>query len=144
MNSAVDWTDPDAVVEEYVRVQRVFAGGLGIDEDHVRSVARGVLERSVDAHAGVVNHWLVIGGGDDGPHRTMADIHAPTLVIHGSDDPMFPLPHGEALAHEIPGARLLVVDGMGHEPPPPPTWDQVLPAIVHHTSPAIPREGVSC
>ena len=49
----------------------------------------------------------------------MSDIHAPTLVVHGSDDPMFPLPHGEALAHEIPGAVLLVVDDMGHERPTP-------------------------
>jgi pimeloyl-ACP methyl ester carboxylesterase len=130
---ALDWSDPDAVVEEQVRVQRVYAGGLGIDEDRVRAIARQVLERSVDPHAGVVNHWMVVGGGDDAPARTMADIRAPTLVVHGTDDPMFPLPHGEALAREIPGARLLVVEGMGHEPPPPPTWDQVLPAIVEHT-----------
>ncbi len=63
----------------------------------------------------------------------MADIDSPTLVIHGTDDPMFPLPHGEALAHEIHGATLLVVEGMGHETPPRPTWDQVIPAIVAHT-----------
>jgi pimeloyl-ACP methyl ester carboxylesterase len=133
-SDALDWADADAVVDEQVRVQRVFAGGLGIDEDHVRAIARQVLERSIDAHAGVVNHWLVIGGGDEGPARTMADIKAPTLVVHGSDDPMFPLPHGEALAKEIPGARLLVVEGMGHEQPPRPTWDQVIPAIVEHTA----------
>ena len=50
--------------------------------------------------------------------------------MHGSDDPMFPLPHGQALAAEIPGATLLVVDGMGHEAPPASTWDQVVPAIL--------------
>jgi pimeloyl-ACP methyl ester carboxylesterase len=133
-DGALDWGDPDAVVEEQVRVQRVYAGGLGTDEDRVRAIARQVLDRSVDLRSGVVNHWMVIGGGEDGPARTMADIHAPTLVVHGTDDPMFALPHGEALAREIPGARLLVVEGMGHEPPPPPTWDQVLPAIVEHTS----------
>jgi pimeloyl-ACP methyl ester carboxylesterase len=133
-SGALDWSDPDTLVEEQVRVQSVYAGGLGIDEDRVRAIARQVVERSVDPHSGVVNHWMVIGGGDDGPARTMADIHAPTLVVHGTDDPMFPLPHGEALAREIPGARLLVVQGMGHEPPPPPTWDQVLPAIVEHTA----------
>ena len=131
---ALDWSDADAVVEEQVRVQRVYAGGLGIDEARVRAIGRQVVERSVDPHSGVVNHWMVVGGGDDGPARTMAEIHAPTLVVHGTDDPMFPLPHGEALAREISGARLLVVQGMGHEPPPPPTWDQVLPAIVEHTA----------
>ncbi len=132
--SAVDWDDPEAVADEHVRVQRLLAGSLDIDEDHVRAIARQVVERSVDVHAAVVNHWLVIGGGDEGPARTMADIHAPTLVVHGTDDPMFPLPHGEALAREIPGAHLLVVEGMGHEPPPPSTWDQVVPAIIAHTT----------
>jgi pimeloyl-ACP methyl ester carboxylesterase len=133
-DSAVDWDDPESVVSEQVRVQRLLAGGLGIDEDRVRAIARQVFERSVDPHAGVVNHWLVIGDGDDGPARTMADVGAPTLVVHGSDDPMFPLPHGEALAREIAGARLLVVEGMGHEVPPPSTWDRVVPAILVHTS----------
>ena len=38
----------------------------------------------------------------------------PTLVIHGTADPMFPPAHGEALAEEIPGARLLRIEGAGH------------------------------
>ena len=38
----------------------------------------------------------------------------PTLVIHGTADPMFPIEHGEALAREIPGARLLRVQDAGH------------------------------
>ncbi len=87
-------------------------------------------------HAGVVNHWQVVGGGDDdGPTRRMSDVRAPTLVVHGRDDPMFPLPHGEALAREIPGAVLLVVDDMGHSAPPRRAWDVVVPAILAHTAP---------
>ncbi len=129
-----DWDDLEAVVEEQLRVEALYAGGLGIDEERARARARRVAERTPDVHAAVVNHWLVIGGDDDGPPHTMADIHSPTLVVHGSDDPMFPLPHGEALAREIAGATLLVVDGMGHEPPPPSTWDRVVPAILTLTS----------
>jgi pimeloyl-ACP methyl ester carboxylesterase len=41
-------------------------------------------------------------------------IKAPTLVVHGTEDPLLPLPHGEALAAAIPHARLEVVCGMGH------------------------------
>ena len=48
---------------------------------------------------------------------------------------MFPLPHGRALADAIPGASLLVVPGMGHEVPPPETWDLVVPALLRHTQP---------
>ena len=133
-DSALDWTDHRAVVDQLVEVQRAFSGSLGIDEEWTRAVARRVVERSVDVHAAVVNHWMVIGTGDDaGPRRTMADIAVPTLVVHGRDDPMFPLPHGEALAREIPGAHLLVLDGMGHEVPPPPTWETLVPALLTHT-----------
>ena len=51
----------------------------------------------------------------------------------GPEDPLFPLPHGEALAALIPGARLLPLEGMGHQFPPQPLWDQVVAAILEHT-----------
>jgi len=38
----------------------------------------------------------------------------PTLVIHGTADPMFPLEHGQALVNEISGASLLSLNGAGH------------------------------
>ena len=65
----------------------------------------------------------------------MSDIVAPTLVIHGTTDPMFPLAHGEALAREIRGATLLPVPGMGHERPPVAVRAQATEAIVRHTRP---------
>jgi pimeloyl-ACP methyl ester carboxylesterase len=129
----LDWTDQDAVVDRMVEVHRTYAGSLGIDEDRVRSISRQVVERTHDVAASVTNHWLVVGGGDDGPAHTMAEIDAPTLVMHGTDDPLFPLAHGEALAREIRGARLVRLQGMGHEPPPRALWDMVVPAIVEHT-----------
>jgi 3-oxoadipate enol-lactonase len=46
----------------------------------------------------------------------LADIHAPTLVIHGTDDPLVPYANGEHLARGIPGARLLTLAGCGHLP----------------------------
>ena len=52
----------------------------------------------------------------------------PTLVIHGTDDPVFPVGHGEALAREIPGAELLMLED-GHELPRR-DWDVVVPAIL--------------
>ncbi|SDI55600.1 Pimeloyl-ACP methyl ester carboxylesterase [Sinosporangium album] len=44
----------------------------------------------------------------------LSSIAAPTLVVHGAQDPLFPPRHGQALAEAIPGAELAVVDGMGH------------------------------
>ena len=61
-------------------------------------------------------------------HR-LGEITVPTLVIHGADDPLFPLPHGEALAREIPGARLVVLPHTGHEFPRR-NWPLVIPEIL--------------
>ena len=58
-------------------------------------------------------------------------------VLHGTTDPVFPLPHGRALAAEIPGARLVELVGMGHEVPPPALWDEVVAAIAAHTDGAV-------
>jgi pimeloyl-ACP methyl ester carboxylesterase len=54
-------------------------------------------------------------------------------VIHGEQDPVFPLDHGEALAQEIPDAKLLVLPESGHLVLAP-SWNLVVPAIVEHTS----------
>jgi pimeloyl-ACP methyl ester carboxylesterase len=63
----------------------------------------------------------------------LADIKAPTLVIHGTEDPVLPYPHGVALADEVPGARLLAIEGMGHELPRG-AWPEIVPAITAHTN----------
>lgn len=45
-------------------------------------------------------------------------IAVPTLVVHGTDDPMVPFPCGQDTARRIAGARLVPVRGMGHDLPP--------------------------
>jgi pimeloyl-ACP methyl ester carboxylesterase len=54
-------------------------------------------------------------------------------VIHGTADPMFPIEHGEALAGEIPGARLLRLEAAGHGLERA-DWDAVARAILEHTA----------
>ena len=122
-----DWSDRDQVVEWYVDGELSFAGTIPVDEARVRGIAGEVFDRSIDP-AAAGNHWLVVGD-DGGEELDARRIAAPTLVVHGTHDPLFPLPHGEALAAAVPGARLLVVEGMGHQVPPPATWEQVLPEV---------------
>jgi pimeloyl-ACP methyl ester carboxylesterase len=57
----------------------------------------------------------------------------PTLVVHGSADPMFPPAHGRALADRIPGARYLELEGVGHELAPPRLWPELADEIVRHS-----------
>ena len=128
--SPPDWSDRDAVIDYIVADHRAYAGSLGFDADEVRSVAAVVLDRTIDIQASMTNHALLDGGPALRPR--LGQIRAPTLVLHGSADPLFPLAHGEALAREIPGARLVVLDGMGHEVPPRPLWDEVVAQLRDH------------
>jgi pimeloyl-ACP methyl ester carboxylesterase len=66
--------------------------------------------------AGIARQLLaVIASGDR--RKQLRTISAPTLVIHGADDPLVPLAAGRDTAQYIPGAALLVVEGMGHDFP---------------------------
>jgi pimeloyl-ACP methyl ester carboxylesterase len=130
-----DWVDVDSYVDWVVAGQSTYAGRIGLDEPRVRGIAATVHARSTDP-AAAGNHWLVVGGEGEVEDEPL-DVHqisTPTLVIHGSDDPLFPLPHAHALAAAIPDATLLVIPGMGHEVPPPATWDIVIPALLGHTA----------
>lgn len=127
-----DWTDRAGVIEHIIQGCRPYAGSFGFDTDHVRAVVEQMVGRTRDIAACRQNHWIL--AGDAAPPFRMADLAVPTLVLHGTDDPLFPLPHGEALATEIPDARLVRLPGIGHEVPPPPLWDLVLHEIAHHTS----------
>jgi pimeloyl-ACP methyl ester carboxylesterase len=127
-----DWGDRDAVVEYLVEGERPFAGPGMFDEAQAREVARRVVDRTANT-ASNANHWALEDGGEDIRPR-LGRVRAPTLVVHGTADPLFPPGHGEALAREIPGAELLLLDGVGHQPPPPSTWDLVVPTVARHTA----------
>jgi pimeloyl-ACP methyl ester carboxylesterase len=125
-----DWSDREAAIAFLLEAERPYAGSRGIDEAAMRALIARVYDRSTDpASAG--NHYLL--DGSDTTRARLAEIAVPALVIHGSDDPLFPPAHGEALAREIPGAKLLIVDGLGHELPPW-AWDEVLPALIAVTA----------
>ena len=136
----VDPADRAALVAKMVADLRLFTGTLPFDEEHVRALVERIVDRS-DAPAAADNHWLLVGGDDDEEPTDIGSIAVPTLVWHGSADPLFPLPHGRAYADRIPNARLVVLEGVGHEYPPPSTWDIVVTELLAHTAqgaPALP------
>jgi pimeloyl-ACP methyl ester carboxylesterase len=135
-----DWTDRDAVVDHLVDDERAFAGPGCFDEQAVRALAHRVVDRSINPESSK-NHWLIAdAGGDVQPRHS--HVTAPTLVIHGTEDPLFPPEHAAALAREITGAELLLLNGVGHQTPPPSTWDLVVPEILRHTAPRPQPVGV--
>jgi len=130
-SATVDWSDTDSVVDYLVSYARVLVGEeRPFDEAEVRDLVRRDVERAENI-AALQNHDL-LEDGDDEQREPMSSIEAPTLVIHGTADPMFPFPHGEALASEIPTARLLPIEGAGHGVQRT-DWEIVTEAIATHT-----------
>lgn len=119
-------------VEALVEAERPFAPAR-FDEARVRAIATRVVARSRDlASAG--NHMVVASGPDDGGPRDLALLAGlPTLVVHGTVDPLFPLEHGRALAAAIPGAELLEIEGMGHQLPPASSWEDLADRLAAQT-----------
>ena len=119
-------------IAQAVRLWRALAGsGEPFDEAAVREREARVFARAKDPDASQ-NHQLAIGAS---PDRTDAlrGVRIPALVIHGSDDPILPLAHGRATAEAIPGAKLLVIEGMGHDIPAK-AAKRIAQAIVEHTA----------
>ena len=108
----VDWSDREQVLDFMVKDARAIASTRHpFDEKRTRAMIEADYDRS-SGLASATNHFLVKGGG---PKRTVRDLTAPLLVIHGTTDPLFPVEHGEALAKAVPGAKLVKVEGGGHE-----------------------------
>ena len=125
-----DWSDREAAIAYLLEAERPYAGSRGLDEPALRALLGRVYDRSAGLPS-ANNHFIL--EGSETTRARLAEIAVPALVIHGADDPMFPRPHGEALANEIAGAELLVIDGLGHEFPPS-AWDEVLPALIAVTA----------
>ncbi|MBG6098473.1 alpha/beta fold hydrolase [Nocardioides luteus] len=126
-----DMDDHDALVAMLVEDQRAFIPKR-FDEQRMRAVCEKAVKRTPDMRPTFENHDAAPEG--ERIEGALADITAPTLVIHGTADPLMPVGHGEILAREIPGATLLTLDDVGHEPPPPYTWETAVPAILDHTA----------
>ena len=126
--------DRAGYVDHMAGVARILAGArYPPEEERVRRRAEAVFERNLDG-AGIARQ-LVAGLAAAGRREALGAIDVPTVVIHGSDDPLVPPAHGAATAAAIPGAELIVIDGMGHDLPTG-AWGQIVEAITRNTAAA--------
>ncbi len=120
----------DAYIEANVRVAELLRGYADADEEaDARARAVRTAARGLNPAGGVRQIAAVIAAQD----RTaaLARVKAPTLVIHGAEDPLVPVEAGRATASAIPGAKLLVLERMGHTLPRA-LWPTVVEAIASH------------
>jgi pimeloyl-ACP methyl ester carboxylesterase len=126
-----DWSDRAAVIDYQLQLARVCASRSSpFDEEELRRLAGRVLDRTSNVEASMTNHDFLKGA--DPWRERLRDLDVPTLVIHGTEDPVLPYGHALALAREIRGAELLPLERTGHELPRR-VWELVVPAILEHT-----------
>jgi pimeloyl-ACP methyl ester carboxylesterase len=132
--TAVLMAAPPVTKEEYFerfaqtwKVLRV--GSFPEDERLDRSRAERTYARGLNP-AGVGRQLRAILASGSRKER-LASVKAPTLVIHGTVDPLVRPEGGKDTAASIPGAKLLMIDGMGHALPIP-MWPEIIDAIDRH------------
>jgi pimeloyl-ACP methyl ester carboxylesterase len=126
-----DWAEREAVIDYLTVYERHLEAAEYFDDAHVRALVARIVDRTNDAAASVMNHALAEEG--EQARGRLDEIAAPALVIHGTADPLFPFGHAEALARGIPRAKLLPLEGVGHQLPPRPWWPSTIAAITRHT-----------
>ncbi len=127
-------SDRDAFIEYLVTLfHAIGSPGFPRDEQRVREVAALSYDRGHDPSSSGRQLGAIVASGD----RT-AELHrvaVPTLVIHGTRDKMVRASGGRATARAIPGARLMMVEGMGHDLPEG-AWPLLIDAISSHAKAA--------
>jgi len=86
---------------------------IPLDESFARRVNQVVYPRMLNTQC-MGNHGRVMKRSELLIREVPYQVKVPTLILHGSEDPVFGPDHGEALAKAIPHARYVPVDGMGH------------------------------
>ena len=121
----------DEAIERMMGVFNVLRGPrFAFDEALHRELAAEVYDRAAPIPGGPARQLAAIMTS---PARTreLPGLRAPTLVIHGTADPLIPVGSGRLTARLIPGARLHLIEGMGHHLPPG-AWDELAGEIARH------------
>jgi len=121
--------DIEAIVAHGTMAGRAVGGRFPIEDAIMADRIRAETLRN-RCPTGFLRQMAAIIADGDRTDR-LRRITAPTLVIHGSDDPLVPVAGGRATAQAIHGARLLEIDGMGHTLPPE-LVDPIVAAIDDH------------
>lgn len=126
-----------AVADHYVDLFRVIGSpGFAQDEAELRERILRAVRRGF--HPAGSTRQVTAVAADTERAGELARITAPTLVVHGTADPLVPFACGQDTARRIPGARLVSIHGMGHDLPPG-VVERILAPLLPHLHEARPR-----
>lgn len=129
--ATLDWSDREAVLDYQVGAWRMNSGSAHeFDELSIRKIAEANFDRTPNILSSF-NH-TTLSGGDQWLGR-LNEIKVPALIIHGTQDPVLPYAHAQALQSAIEHSTLLSLKGSGHELHSE-DWPVIIDALVRHTS----------
>jgi pimeloyl-ACP methyl ester carboxylesterase len=125
--------DRAAAIEQELRARQLQAGpGYPLNEQRVRAQAGAAWDYDpVHDRGNILRQLAAIRAAAD-RRGALGQVRVPTLVIHGSDDPLIAAEGGEATAASIPGAELVLIPRMGHDLPEP-LWPELVDIITANT-----------
>jgi pimeloyl-ACP methyl ester carboxylesterase len=124
--------DRDGYIRAYIDTWHVLAGDrFPFDAAYWARQGAASYERGINPPGAARQLLAIMASGSR--KKALQRVAAPTLVIHGTDDPLIPVEGGLDTARTIPGAKLMLVEGMGHSFPRE-VWPRIIDAIAQHAS----------
>jgi pimeloyl-ACP methyl ester carboxylesterase len=123
--------DREGYLSYSMELSRVLAGRRPLDEDYARSVAGRAYDRAFHPDGVARQYAAYVATPSLKEELSRSDV--PTLIIHGSDDPLISMDAAAAMAETMPRAELVVIEGMGHGVNEcPDAWPPILEAFARH------------
>lgn len=125
----------EARIEQMLGFFKAITGpGFPLDEKWTRKIVAESYDRCFYPQGIVRQLVAIITQTNRVP--ALATVEAPTLVVHGTEDPLMSVEGGRDTAKAIPGAQLMLIEGMGHDLPHGGPWHRIIEAIAAHTQKA--------
>ena len=124
-------SDRAGYIEQSVESWRFLNGKLPFDENFVRERSGRAFDRDYYPPGAGRQLAAILASGSR--KDALKNIKVPTLVIHGDADPLVPVEGGKQTAEVIPGAKLLIIEDMGHSIPSV-VAPRIIEAIVNHAA----------
>jgi pimeloyl-ACP methyl ester carboxylesterase len=133
--------DREGFAEFVVGAWRVIGSpGFEADEDALRARGRASFDRGIHPEGTARQLVAILASGDRTAELEKLDV--PTLVIHGTEDPLIDVSGGRATAAAIPGAELVLIEGMGHDLPRP-LWPRFVDLIAENAARAHTLDSIT-
>lgn len=121
----------DAFIDYTTEMWRTIGSpGYPFETERVRQRSARIFDRGIPGWGSRRQLTAVIAQGDRRPQ--LAGLRLPSLILHGRADPLVPVAAGIDTAESIPGAELMLLDGVGHNLPKP-VWPQMIDALTELT-----------